>query len=304
MNILLAGASGQLGQELAPLLGALGRLIPVDRAPGLPGTVQMDLTDFEAVGRLLDERRPDAVVNAAAYTAVDQAESAVHDAFRLNAGLPDTLARWCARNDRALLHYSTDYVFDGSLDRPWREQDRPNPLSVYGETKLAGEWAVTASGCRHLVLRTSWVYSTHGSNFVLTMLKLARERPSLSIVGDQRGCPTWARNLARVSADLLGRLVAPAEEETSAAPHGIYHYCDDDAVTWYHFARLIFEQAVTLGHLQAMPRLQAIASAEFPQPARRPANSVLDTTAIRAAFGVQPPELAASLRTCLEELEP
>ncbi len=149
---------------------------------------------------LLNRMQPDLIVNAAAYTAVDRAETESEAAFRINAELPGCLARWYARNDRLLLHYSTDYVFSGEAREPYREDAPTGPLNVYGESKLAGEWAITASGCRHLVLRTSWVYSGHGNNFVLTMLRLARERPTLSIVADQIGCPTWARNLARVSA--------------------------------------------------------------------------------------------------------
>ncbi len=301
MKILLAGSSGQLGQELHPLLEGFSEVVPVDRVPGLPKTIELDLSDLEGVRALLERERPDAIVNAAAYTAVDQAEATERLPFVLNAGLPDCLSRWCAREGRPLLHYSTDYVFDGRSDRPYVEDDPTGPLGAYGETKLAGEWAIAASGCRHLVLRTSWVYSNHGNNFVLTMLKLARQRPELSIVRDQFGCPTWARNLATVSASMLQRIFDPQGREP---PSGVLHYCDGNPTTWYDFARLIFEQAMSLGLLQDMPRLTAIASADFPQRARRPAYSVLDTTSIRTRFGVQPPPLAESLRACLEEIEP
>lgn len=298
MMILLAGASGQLGQELYPRLSELGRVTPVDRAPGLPATVEKDLADPEAVDAVLREIQPDVVVNAAAYTAVDQAEGADRAAFRLNAGLPDGLARWCVRHDRFLLHYSTDYVFDGRSRRPYTEGDRTAPLNVYGESKLAGEWAIGASGCRHLILRTSWVYSTHGNNFVLTMLGLARQRSELSVVMDQTGCPTWARNLADVSARLLRQALQPE----SRSPQGVLHYCDADATTWYDFADLIFRHAVQLGLLPAAPRLTPVATADFPQRARRPAYSVLDTQAIRDGFGITPPRLGDSLRACLKEL--
>lgn len=299
MRILLTGSSGQLGRELLPLLTGLGEVTPVDRAPGWPTTLEMDLADLEAVERLLDYLQPDLLVNAAAYTAVDRAESPDRAPFRLNACLPDGLARWCARHDRLLLHYSTDYVFDGHSGQPYREGDRTQPLNAYGESKLAGEWAIGASGCRHVILRTSWVYSTHGNNFVLTMLNLARQRPELTIVKDQTGCPTWARNLAEVSARLMRLALDPG---ASPRPHGILHYCDADATTWYDFARLIFEQAVAIGLLEALPRLKAIDTAEYQQRARRPLYSVLDTAVIRSEFGIQPPRLAESLRDCLEEL--
>ena len=299
MKILLTGASGQLGQELFPKLAELGETTPVDHSPGLPATVEMDLADLAAVKALLRRVQPDVIVNAAAYTAVDQAEGAGRVPFLLNAVLPGRLARWCQQHGRLLLHYSTDYVFDGRSQRPYREEDLPAPMNAYGATKLAGEWAIAASGCRHLILRTSWVYSTHGNNFVLTMLKLARERPELSIVRDQKGCPTWARNLASASVQLLS---ARLELAPGAGPRGIVHYCDADATTWYDFAELIFQQAVGLGLLHGLPQLNAIDSAKFPQRAQRPAYSVLDTGVIRERYGIEVPRLADSLRTCLQEL--
>ncbi|MGH8035769.1 MAG: SDR family oxidoreductase, partial [Lysobacterales bacterium] len=198
------------------------------------------------------------------------------------------------------LHYSTDYVFSGHSNRPYREVDRPSPLGVYGATKLAGEWAVGASGCRHIVLRTSWVYSTHGNNFVLNMLRLARQRSELSIVSDQTGCPTWARNLARAS---ISTLCQALKDHSDSSRHGIFHYCDDTAVTWYDFASMIFAQAAEQNLLHEIPRLKSIKSTEYPQVARRPLYSVLDTAAIRLAFGIEPPVLITSLRACLEELQ-
>ncbi len=253
------------------------------------------------VENLLSRLRPDLVINAAAYTAVDHSENENRTAFRLNAELPGCLARWCHLNDRLLLHYSTDYVFDGQSKRPYREDDAPGPLGVYGESKLAGEWALGASGCRHVVLRTSWVYSTHGNNFVLSMLRLARQRSELSIVSDQTGCPTWARNLASASIDVLRRAIDQAGDP---AFQGIFHYCDGGIVSWYDFARLIFEQAAELKLLHQIPRLKSIRSTEFPQIARRPQYSVLDTTSIQNTFGIRPPDLEASLRACLQELIP
>jgi len=299
MNILLAGASGQLGQELMTFLSPLGKVLAVDREPGVKGSIQQDLTDLNRVEILLNRQRPDIVINAAAYTAVDQAEEEDRTAFRLNAELPACLARWCQRNDRMMLHYSTDYVFDGEADQPYLENDAPGPLGVYGESKLAGEWAVGASRCRHVILRTSWVYSTHGSNFVLSMLRLARQRSELSIVSDQTGCPTWARNLAKTSASVLQQLI---ENGHDPEREGIFHYCDNTVVSWYDFASLIFEQAAQLNLILEIPRLKSIRSTEFPQKARRPGYSVLNTSAIREKFGITPPDLALSLRACLEEL--
>jgi dTDP-4-dehydrorhamnose reductase len=301
MNILLTGASGQLGHELSGRLAGVARVTPVDRAPGAANAVTLDLADLNQVETLMNRLGPDVIINAAAYTAVDQAEHDDHAAFHLNAELPACLARWCMRNDRFLLHYSTDYVFSGEGERPYREDDRPGPLGVYGESKLAGEWAVGASRCRQVVLRTSWVYSTHGTNFVLSMLRLARQRSELSIVSDQTGCPTWARNLATASVEVLRQV---REHAADASRHGVFHYCDSTVMTWYDFARMIFEQAAELDILHKIPRLKAIKSAEYPQVARRPTYSVLDTAAIRQTFGVQPPALVTSLRACLQELSP
>jgi dTDP-4-dehydrorhamnose reductase len=300
VNILLTGASGQLGQELRAVLAGLGRVVSVDRFPAGDNSIELDLSDLRQLESLLERQRPDVVINAAAYTAVDKAESEYRTAFRINAELPAALARWCSLNDGFLLHYSTDYVFSGESDRPYLEGDLVGPLGVYGESKLAGEWAIGASHCRHLILRTSWVYSTHGSNFVLNMLRLARQRSELSIVCDQTGCPTWARNLAQVSALLL-----QVSTEPGAAParQGIFHYCDSTILTWYEFAGLIFKLAVELKLLHEIPRLKPVRSTEFPQVARRPAYSVLDSSSIRKVFGVKTPALEASLRACLQELE-
>jgi dTDP-4-dehydrorhamnose reductase len=301
VNILLTGASGQLGQELLPLLRPHGTVTSLDRqiASGDERTLRQDLSDLSQVEILLNRSRPDLIVNAAAYTAVDRAESEPEPAFRINAELPGCLARWCARNDRLLLHYSTDYVFSGEATRPYKEDALTGPLNVYGESKLAGEWAITASGCRNLVLRTSWVYSGHGNNFVLTMLRLARERPRLSIVADQTGCPTWARNLARVSATLLEQVSA---DSAGFDRWGVWHYCDRDVVSWYDFALAVFETAFEAGLLEQMPDVTAVETAGFPQAATRPMYSVLDTTAIQNGFDIQPASLQSSLQACLGEL--
>ena len=298
MKILLTGAAGQLGRELTPLLAGFGDIVRVDvHAPeGDPDMVLQDLGDLESVESLLDREKPDIIFNAAAYTAVDQAEDASELAQRLNAKLPARLATWAAANDSLLVHYSTDYVFSGEADRPLTEIDKPAPLNVYGESKLAGERAVLESGCRNIVLRTSWVYSSHGNNFVLTMLRLARERSSLSIVDDQAGRPTWARNLARVSSNM-----ALLEGNTESA-QGLDHYCDGGEVTWFGFASEIFRIGHQLGLIDSLPALTPVTSAEYPQKARRPGYSVLDTSKIEGELNVAVAGLEESLLACLGEL--
>ena len=302
MKILLAGASGQLGQELLPLLARYGEVSVVDllvEPPLSPERIRMDLSDLNRVEILLNRLQPDLVVNAAAYTAVDRAEDESVLAFRLNAELPGCMARWVERNGVFLFHYSTDYVFDGEKGQPYDENDETGPLNVYGESKLAGEWAIASSNCRHVILRTSWVYSGHGSNFVLSMLRLARERPSLNIVSDQTGCPTWARNLARVSSDIIGQLL---KRKSDTSRDGLYHYCDSTVTSWYDFAHLIFSIGEELGLLENQPETTAVESSEFPQIAQRPAFSVLDTSSVRQTFEIQRGELNESLELCLREL--
>ena len=302
MNILLTGATGQLGHELRPQLRQLGRVSQVDHVvdPGDSVTLRQDLGDLGRVEVLLNHMRPDIIVNAAAYTAVDRAEDDTETAFRINSELPGCLARWSQRNDRFLLHYSTDFVFSGNASRPYTEQDQTGPLSVYGESKLAGERAIAASECLHVILRTSWIYSSHGNNFVLTMLRLARERPSLNIVGDQTGCPTWARNLADVTRKVIEHF---ASDGSDSGAQGIYHYCDSESVSWFQFARSIFSAATRAGLLQQMPEMNQVRSSEFPQKAERPLYSVLDTSKIREALGIEPAGLKCSLQTCIDEME-
>ena len=303
MKILLAGASGQLGQELLPLLARFGEVTTVDllvEPPLSPERIRMDLSDLNRVENLLNRMQPDLVFNAAAFTAVDRAEDDSALAFRLNADLPGCMARWSERNDAMLFHYSTDYVFDGEKGEPYQEDDETGPLNVYGESKLAGEWAIASSKCRHIILRTSWVYSGHGSNFVLSMLRLARERPSLNIVSDQTGCPTWARNLAQVSSDIIGQLL---QHKSETGRDGMYHYCDSTVTSWYDFARLIFNTAGELGLLESQPETTAVNSSEFPQIAQRPIYSVLDTSAVRQTFDIRQGALNESIELCLRELK-
>lgn len=301
MKILLAGAAGQLGQELLPLLEQLGQVTQVDRtaAPGDAPTWVQDLDDLKRLEILLNRMRPDIVVNAAAFTAVDLAEDNASMAFRVNADIPACIARWAERNERMLVHYSTDYVFSGEGKRPYQEQDPTGPLGVYGESKLAGELAIAETRCRSIILRTSWVYSGHGNNFVLTMLRLARERPSLSIVSDQVGCPTWARNLANVTQKVIEQMMKAGEGRPAS---GVYHYCDADVVSWYEFALSIFRIAQQAGMLDRLPDTKPVLSMDFPQKARRPLYSVLDTSKIRETFGIETLGLEQSLGTCIREM--
>ena len=301
MTILLTGAAGQLGQELLPQLSQLGDVFAVDRTslPGVRNLPVQDLGDLNQVEILMNRVRPDVIVNAAAYTAVDLAEENQELAFRVNQGLPERLAHWCSLNNRLLFHYSTDYVFSGKADRPYVESAPTGPLAVYGESKLAGEQSIARSDCKHVILRTSWVYSSHGNNFLLTMLKLAQTRPSLSIVNDQVGRPTWARNLAAVTGKLMGQLVSGSIE---GGPSGIYHYCDRDIVSWYEFAKEIFRVAIDAGLLEKAPQTIPVPSAEFPQKAERPLYSVLETTRIENECGVSPAGLRQSLASCIEEI--
>ena len=300
MRILLTGAAGQLGRELGPRLAQFGEVVGVDRAQAPARTaIRQDLGEASAVNALLETVRPALIVNAAAYTAVDRAEAERDAAFRLNAELPGWLARWACANDIPLLHYSTDYVFAGDAQRPYREEDDAAPLNVYGESKLAGEEAVADSGCRHVTLRTSWVYAGHGHNFVLTMLRLAAERDMLEIVDDQAGRPTWARNLARVSGWIVQRWRGADAE---GAPAGLYHYADATAVSWFAFAQRVFGIARRLGLTASTPELRAVDSGRFEQAAQRPAYSVLDTARIEQALEFRPAGLDESLEACLEEV--
>lgn len=301
MNILLTGASGQLGTELVPLLSGKGRLCVTDRNPPLQdvtGWQQLDVTDSAAVGRMLDEVKPALIVNAAAYTAVDQAESEPEIAFAVNSEFPGQLAHWAKTNDALLIHYSTDYVFDGKGSGAYRETQAAAPLNVYGESKLGGERAIMASGCRHSILRTSWVYSSHGKNFVLSMLNLARRGVELKVVDDQRGCPTWAGSLARASDSIIDRWQSAGSKDFN----GLFHYCDDRSLSWYEFAAAIFEQGVSLGLLDTMPPLAPIPSSEYPQPALRPRWSVLSTDSIQRVFNIRPASFEESLKTVMDEV--
>jgi dTDP-4-dehydrorhamnose reductase len=283
MKILLLGANGQVGTECRRSLATLGELIAATRegrlADGSPCEIA-DLDAPESLTELVARVAPDVVVNAAAYTAVDRAESERDAAWRINAAAPATLVAACAERDALLVHYSTDYVFDGSANRPYREDDPTAPLGVYGESKLAGEQAIRASGCRHVILRTAWVYSSHGRNFLLTMLRLGLERGRVGVVADQFGAPTSAGLIADVTRRVL------ADE---AVRSGTWHLTASGETSWYGFASEIFRIGLAKGLIDAAVDAMPITTADYPTPARRPAYSCLDTTKLRADFGITVP---------------
>ncbi|NBW85413.1 MAG: dTDP-4-dehydrorhamnose reductase [Planctomycetia bacterium] len=275
MRIVLLGRTGQLGRELERALPAVGAVTAFDRAGA-------DLERPDVVADLILGLRPDVVVNAAAYTAVDRAESEPDRARLVNATAVAALAEACRRSDALLVHYSTDYVFDGTKSGPHTETDSPAPLGVYGATKLAGEQGLAAAGCRHLVFRTSWVYAAHGANFVRTILRLAGEREELAVVDDQTGAPTSAARIADVTVAALARSARGA-----GLADGIYHLAPRGAVTWCGFARHVVEVARGLGMPLVLEpeRVRPIPTSAYPTAARRPANSLLCTAKLAAALG-------------------
>jgi dTDP-4-dehydrorhamnose reductase len=295
VRVLLLGANGQVGTELQRSLAPLGELIAATRSGQLDGRPceQADCDSPSGLAALLERVRPGIVVNAAAYTAVDRAEQEREAAWRVNAEAPAVLAAACARQGARLVHYSTDYVFDGRGTRPYREDDAPHPLGVYGASKLAGEDAVRASGASHMIFRTAWVYAAHGHNFLRTMLRLGGERDVLRVVADQVGTPTPASLIADVTASALLH---------SSEPTGTWHLTAEGQTTWHGFAEAIFAGAVHRGLLRRVPRVDAIPSTEYPTPAARPAYSVLDTHRLRATFGISLPAWQDGLGGVLDRL--
>lgn len=293
-RILLTGANGQVGWELRRSLASLGEVVAADRS-------SVDLASPDSIRRAIRDTRPDIIVNAAAYTAVDKAESEPEAAMQVNAVAPGIIAEEAARCGALVVHYSTDYVFDGRKPAPYLEDDAPSPINVYGRTKLAGETAVRAGAGPHLIFRTSWVYAARGSNFLRTMLRLAAERSELRIVSDQVGAPTWARSIAELTARALGAGGAgpgPARERS-----GVYHLTAAGSVSWFEFARAIFAAAGARRPGFRAPAVIPIPASQYPLPARRPANSRLDNAKLAAAFGLTPPGWDVMLAQCLQEMD-
>lgn len=290
-RILLTGKNGQVGWELQRTLASLGQVIALDSAA-------LDLADADAIRRKVREVQPHIIVNPAAYTAVDKAESETDLAMSINGIAPGIFAEEAKKLNALFVHYSTDYVFDGSKVGAYKEDDMPAPLSVYGKTKLAGEQAIRAAGCNHLILRTSWVYGARGKNFLLTMLRLARERSELRIVDDQIGAPTWCRSLGEITAQMLAQLYAPgAGSEALTRASGTYHLTSAGSVSWHGFAAEI----IRLAEIQPAPNLVPIPSREYPTPAVRPLNSVLSNDKLLRAFGLQAGSWQDNLQLCMQE---
>ena len=290
-KILITGKNGQVGWELQRSLASIGQIIAIDAE-------EMDLADPDAIRRTVREVRPDIIVNPAAYTAVDKAEGDPDLAMAVNGTAAGVFAEEVHRLGAVLVHYSTDYVFDGDKPAPYTESDVPNPQSVYGKTKLAGEQAIRASGCKHLVLRTSWVYGVHGANFVKTILRLAKERDELRIVADQFGAPTWARDLAQATASALN---CWKTNDWDNQLSGLYHLTAGGRTNWHQFAEEILRLARKYDSVLAGKPLNIhpIATHEYPLPAKRPANSVLANDKIREAFGIVLPTWQDSLTECV-----
>lgn len=285
MKVLITGRNGQVAQALLSSLAGLGELTCLGRA-------ELDLADVQAIRQRVRTLRPDLIINAAAYTAVDQAETDADNAFAINAVAPGVLAEEAKALGVPLIHYSTDYVFDGSKASPYREDDEPQPLGVYGQSKLAGEQAITAAGGDYLILRTSWVYSLYGRNFLLTMQRLLQEREELRVVSDQVGAPTWAGTIADTTRALIEQW-----QQGTPGPWGTYHLTGLGETSWFGFAEAIGEQLRSTG--KPCARLVPIASSEYPTPAQRPLNSRLDCSRLQTAWNVRLPTWQGAVAECL-----
>jgi dTDP-4-dehydrorhamnose reductase len=286
MRVLITGRHGQVSRELQHCLSGQAELLVL-------GQDQLNLADAAAIRRYVKELRPGLLINAAAHTAVDQAESEAELAFAINATAPGVLAEEAAAQAIPLIHYSTDYVFDGSKGSPYQEDDATAPLGVYGASKLAGEDAIRAIGGQYLILRTSWVYSLHGRNFLLTMQRLLQEREELRVVADQIGAPTWAGSIAQATTALIQRW-----RDGQTGEWGTYHLTGQGETSWFGFAEAIAAQLRAQG--KPCARLVPITSSEYPTPARRPLNSRLDCSRLQRQWGIHLPDWHAALLECLD----
>lgn len=288
MKILVTGKNGQVGYELVRSLQPLGEVIGVDRSV-------MDLADLDQVRDVIRRIKPDLIVNSAAYTAVDKAESEPELAMRINGLAPGVMAEEAARLGARLVHFSTDYVFDGTKQEPYTEKDMPCPINVYGESKLAGERAIAATGVSHLIFRTSWVYGMRGKNFLLTMMRLAAERDTLRIVADQHGAPTWSRTISDVTAAVLNQSRVAADMDDWWREHGgLYHLTAQGSTSWLGFADALLDA------VPAKPALVPIGTDDYPMAARRPANSMLSCVLLMSTF-CELPDWRDALRLCQEQ---
>ncbi len=295
MTVLVFGGNGQVGQELLRSLAPLGPVLATTRSGQLPDGSACEVADFgqpDSLPALLDRLQPLVVVNAAAYTAVDRAEQDVEAAFAANAQAPGVIARWCAAHGVPIVHYSTDYVFDGQGSVPYREDEATAPLGVYGTSKRDGEDAVRAAGGRHLIFRTAWVYASHGANFLRTMLRMGAERDQLRVVADQIGTPTPAALIADVTAQAL---------QHPGQLSGTWHLTASGQTSWHGFAEAIFAEALARGVLAKVPEVVAISSSEYPTPAQRPAWSVLDNRRLQKDFGIVLPSWQDGLKLVMAE---
>ncbi|CAM0120267.1 dTDP-4-dehydrorhamnose reductase [Stenotrophomonas geniculata] len=296
MTVLVFGGNGQVGQELLRALAPLGKVVATTRSGQLPDGSACEMADFgqpDSLPALLDRLQPSVVVNAAAYTAVDRAEQEVDAAFAVNAEAPGVIARWCADHGVPLVHYSTDYVFDGQGRAPYREDEPTAPLGVYGTSKRDGEDAVRLAGGRHLIFRTAWVYASHGANFLRTMLRVGAEREQLRVVADQIGTPTPAALIADVTAQAL---------QHPGHLSGTWHLTASGQTSWHGFAEAIFAEALANGVLAKVPAVEAIPSSEYPTPAKRPAWSVLDNRKLQQDFGIVLPAWQDGLKRVMAEI--
>ncbi|MBD2162783.1 dTDP-4-dehydrorhamnose reductase [Calothrix membranacea FACHB-236] len=298
MRILLTGVTGQVGWELQRTLMTLGEVIAVERSVSNP-SLQIDLAQPETIRRTIREIKPDLIINPAAYTAVDKAESEPDLAMAINGIAPAIIAEEAKRIGAAVIHYSTDYVFDGNKTTAYTEQDQPNPQNIYGQTKLAGEQAIASVGVPHLILRTSWVYSRRGKNFLLTMLRLAQEREEIRVVDDQMGAPTWSRMIAEATSQIISQ-ASQNISEFLAAKGGLYNLTASGKTSWYGFAKAIFELEDKKSD-RKLQSLIAIPSQEYPTPATRPAYSLLDSQKLSDNFGLVLPDWQKSLELVLAQ---